>query len=712
MKKIFSIIIIYFLISVNSNAQSKMNFSLAKKVQSNSSLAMDIFVKGNIEVIKQCVTAAGGRFKYAAGNIAAVNIPINEIGKLAKNKEIKRLEAYPPNLQILNDSMLSNTNILPVHSGQSPLTQTYDGTGVVVGFIDVSIDYTHGDFVDSLGKTRIKYLWDQNQSNAANTPQPFNYGREWTNIGIDAGLATGQNVSSNGGHGTHVAGTAVGNGLASGTYKGVAPKSDIIFVDINFNSYSSTILTDAIYYIFSKAQTMGKPCVINASLGTATGSHDGQDLSAQLIRNMLNQQPGRALAAAVGNDGSKFCHLGYNVGVDTNFTIFKVSSTGNCYLQLWADTTNLKNVNFAIGADKMTPSHSFRGRTKFEKFSTINMGVDLWDTIKNSAGKRLALVEKYADLVGGSYSMEYLIYPDSTTYNWRLITTGAGKFDLWNYNIINNPLPSLATMPDSMYYKLPDNHQTMMSGFQCLDEVITVGWYTNRKSFVDFSGSVYTVNSTPGAISASSSQGPTRDGRIKPDIATPGDFIISAVPQVLAATLGASSLSVDGKHVRNGSSSHACPIAAGVAALYLQKNPMAFAQEVQHAIVTCAKKDQFTGNNLPNNYWGYGKVDAFKTLTQCSIVGINEYNLINQNQLSIYPNPSFTETIISVDISALKPTDKAELKIYNTIGELVKTIIINGTSTHFTNSFYSGVYFCNLFINGNTISSQKLVVLQ
>ncbi|MBL0103977.1 MAG: hypothetical protein IPP51_09635 [Bacteroidetes bacterium] len=62
-------------------------------------------------------------------------------------------------------------------------------------------------------------------------------------------------------------------------------------------------MANAVEYIFNKAQQLGKPCVINASLGDYIGSHDGLDLESQYISNLLNQQAGRALVAAAGNVG-------------------------------------------------------------------------------------------------------------------------------------------------------------------------------------------------------------------------------------------------------------------------------------------------------------------------------------------------------------------------------------------------------------------------
>jgi subtilisin family serine protease len=705
------------------HAQSKMNFSLAEKVQGsqkNYTQAIDVLIKGDVTTIENLVKSAGGTFKYSSGDIAAVTLSIEKIALLLSNKAIVRIEAFPPKIHLLNDTMLLNNNILPVHSGKSPLTQAYDGNGVVIGFIDSGIDITHPDFKDSLGKSRIKFLWDQTKAVAVNTPiAPYNYGQEWNNLQIDSGLAAGHTDATQHGHGTHVAGVAAGNGLATGTYKGAAPKADIIMVALDFDGTSPIIPTypiaDATAYIYEKAAAMGKPCVINASLGSSLGSHDGQDLQAQLISNLINQQSGRAFVAAAGNSGNSEFHLGYTVTSDTNFTMFTYNAgNGAAHLQLYADTADFKNVRFAIGADQMSPVHSFKGRTSFSDISGL-IGIMAADTLYNN-GNRIGIIQKYGDLNGGTYSIDFNILPDSTTYNWRLITTGTGKFDAWSFDLVSLPLPSSATMKDSIYYKLPDLNKTMESGFQCLDNVITVANYTNRKSYKEYDGSAYfNASAVPGKRVSSSGIGPTRDGRIKPDIAAPGDLTIAAVESTWKAALIAanttSGMAFGGYHIRSGGTSQACPGVAGIAALYFQKNPTATAMEVKSAITSCARQDQYTGSSLPNNYWGYGKADALGALTNC-VSAVTFYDkAMDQQVVFIYPNPSATGSLINVDATNLKPGDKAELKIYNALGELLKTMVINTSTLQWNNLLSPGIYFCNLVLNGTTVTTEKMVVL-
>ncbi|MCK6648783.1 MAG: S8 family peptidase, partial [Bacteroidia bacterium] len=617
-----------------------------------------------------------------------------------------------PHTQLMADTANIQNNVVPAHNGNAPLIQGYKGSGIIIGVIDTGIDFDHPDFKDSLGNTRIKYLWDQRYTAQPNSPQPYNYGQEWDSTDIATGNAAAHDVTYYYGHGTHITGVAAGNGRAINKYKGVAPESDIIFVALDFNSSNPTLITDAIDYIYKKADSLGKPCVINCSFGDYYGSHDGNDLQAQIIKNMINAQTGRVLVGAAGNGGNIPFHLGYTVTSDTSFTFFKYTSN-SVYLQMWADTNNLKNVDFSIGADQMTPAHSFRGRLPFSDI-TSHLGVLQEDTLYNN-GNRIGIVQSYGDLTGGTYSMEFNIIPDSTSYYWRLITTGSGKFDLWNFDVIRNNLPLQSTMPDSIYYKLPDYQQTIVSSFQCLDEVITVGNYTNNNIYLNYAGT-YTSNLSLviGELSVGSSRGPTRDGRIKPDIAATGDYLVSCLAQPLLPTFLSflpGEVAQGGFHKKGNGTSASSPVVAGAVALYLEKNPNATAFQAKQAVISCPKTDIFTGTNLPDNEWGYGKVDVFTTLTGCSPTGV-EINTENNNQLLIYPNPSSDAVSFSVGHIMVNSGDKMEIHIYNAIGKLVKIIPVNNSVITISNELAAGLYSCELLLNKQKISSEKLVILR
>jgi subtilisin family serine protease len=688
-------------------AQSKVNFAIAQQIQKKSSAAINVFIKGDVDRIKELIESNQGTFKRSVGNIVIARLTFPQIAILIKSKGVERIEAYPQRTIPMNDTMLINNNVIPVHEGQSPLLQGYDGKGVVIGVIDTGLDFTHPDFIDSSGKSRVKFYWDQTQPAGPNTPVGFDYGQAWDNIQIDSGKA----IPGTDPHGTHVTGIAAGNGRAVNNYKGVAPAADIIAVSLDFNSQEATIVGDAVEYIYSKAQVLGKPCVINASIGDYMGSHDGTDVQAQYISSLIDLKKGRAFVASAGNKGNSPIHLGYTVTADTNFTFF-TPSQGIVYMAMWGDTATFKNIHFAVGVDKMSPVHSLRAKTAF---TTVipNIGIVGADTVYNNNGKRIGTVLSYGDLLEGNYSMEYYIIPDSMSYTWRLITTGSGRFDLWNTdNIFTGVLPSSATMKDSVFYKRTDFDQTMVSSYQCLDNVITVGNYSNRKMYLDYNHNPYYSSGTPGKRFPTSSCGPTRDGRIKPDIIAPGDAMLSALVQSLRTQYIANlptSITPEAYHTRDGGTSSSGPGVAGIAALYLQKYPTATAKQVKNAILACSRQDAFTGAT-PNNSYGYGKADAFKTLTGCGITGVDTDNK-QELSVRIYPNPATNGSTVRMDVSLPAGTFVQRLEIYNEVGSRVVMLTSPKAEIELTKQLAPGIYFCKLITNTQVVTTKKLIIL-
>jgi hypothetical protein len=115
----------------------------------------------------------------------------------------------------------------------------------------------------------------------------------------------------------------------------------------------------------------------------------------------------------------------------------------------------------------------------------------------------------------------------------------------------------------------------------------------------------------------------------------PGSTIVcTGDPNFIALAVSAQNrvkVSITQKHIRNGGTSMASPIVAGIAALYLQQHPNASYQEVKDVLIATAVKDNFTGPTA-NNEYGNGKVNAFRALAYTGIVyGAMDSACINYN---------------------------------------------------------------------------------
>ncbi len=607
--------------------QNKINFLLKSALvnPANQNKDLSIIVRGNVIEIKKEVLVLGGTTGLSSGNIVQVKLPVSSITTFSMNKSVQSIEYSGSKMKVLNDTSAVNNNVVPIWNGDAPLIQPYTGKGVVFGLIDTGIDIHHNDFKDSLGNTRILRVWDQNEPD--NGSSTYGYGVIWDSTSINNGTSTHEDPMAYSAHGTHVCGTGAGNGLAVNNYKGVAPDANIVVVSIDFGSNESVIL-DAVDYIYKVADSLGMPCVINLSLGDYPGSHDGTDGTAVLIDSLLNAKPGRALVCATGNAGSIPFHLQHQVNSDTTFTWFKYNPTsllgyGAVFYEIWADTADLNNVSFSIGANLPSGSFGMRGSTPFDNIQN-RLGL-FTDTIKNN-GNILAIIDTYGELQGDKYMLQiHAQEPDSNAYYYSLMTTGSGKLDIWSHTnagitgsseIVKTGLPTAAVYPNIIHYQEPDTSQTIVGSFTCLPTVIAVGSYRNRKTYLDVDSIVRTIAGIPGEIDLGSSIGPNRRGIVKPEVSSPGRYVMSTASDSFAAyVLGAAPqyLGVGGKHVLKNGTSMASPSVAGIVALYLEKCPNATMAEIRNAVLTTAKQDGFTGV-VPNNSYGYGKSDAFSAL--------------------------------------------------------------------------------------------------
>lgn len=567
-------------------------------------------------------------YKYKNGDWHFIYCTPNQVSDLMEDGIVEQIYFNPAQPVLMNDTMRIVQNIDSVHNGAAPLQSPFTGKDVIIGYVDSGIDYNHEDFKNEDGSTRVLYYWDHTLAfDAERTPSKYGYGQVWTNADIDAGDCGSLDGNA---HGTTVSGAGSGNGRATGTHKGVAPESDIIVVESNFSLPNWTLtIADAVDFIFSMADTLGKPAVVNASLGTYLGSHDGTDPAAHVIDSLLDDLPGRIMVAAAGNSGNQGkYHVKGIVDVDTSYCWFDVNPSSAfgvpaTYFDLWADSLDFKDVSFAFGADRVDPDFEFRGRTAFYDIEPL-LGTTTYDTIWSPEGDLITPIQFSAEEINGVYHIEMVMLdPDSADYYFRFETTGSGTYDLWSgawlgaSDIVSTGLPTVDAFPSILHYHAPDTLSTIVSSWTCSPKVVTVGNFKNQYDYIDSEGEPFVLSGGPvGQLSVNSSKGPNRRGHVKPDVSASGDGITSACPLWLSATLidsNPSMLALGGQHVRNGGTSMASPVIAGIAALYLEKCPQSTYQDFLDDLHTLAYEDLFT-ETTPNNAYGYGKVDAFNLL--------------------------------------------------------------------------------------------------
>ena len=590
-----------------------------KQLENNPTAIFPVCIKNTAENLA-LLSKENRTIKHRTANWIFFNSSAQWLDDQVKKNAISDFyfEFAPPS--ILADSAIVRHKINLVHQGVG-LDTSYTGKGVIVGIVDQGIDFNHPDFKFSNGKTRVLRYWDHTV-NAVSPPQPYGYGTLWDSTAINNGTCTSlETVSA---HGTSVSGIAVGNARANSKNKGAAPEADIVVVETNFNLPNWTLtIADACDYIFKVADSLGKPAVINLSLGTYLGSHDGRDPAAEYIDSLLNAASGRIVVCAAGNSGNKGkYHVTGIVDQDTSFVWCK-NNPGNTYIgtnkilfDLWTDTSQT-NFSFAYGADLPAPTYGLRGRTTFHDLTANMAQLPIYDTIFNAQGNRIACIETYREFVGPNFHMQTLFTQiDSLNYLYRFETVGSGKYDLWGgawqqLSDFETNIPVDSILPEIVNYNMPDSLQTIVSSWNCSEKVVSVGNITNRNSYIDKNNVTQVTNSTPaGQLAPSSSKGPNRLGIMKPDVSASGDFSFGSGPMwYLSNSANNSVIEVGGFHIKNGGTSMSSPVVAGSAALYLQKCKGLSYQDFKSDLQLASNADFQTGIT-PNYSYGYGKLNT------------------------------------------------------------------------------------------------------
>ncbi|MCB0738170.1 MAG: S8 family peptidase [Bacteroidetes bacterium] len=545
-------------------------------------------------------------------NFVTARLSIDQMLQLAQYEWVTHIEAAIK-MELYNDFARGVTGVRSLHEGNLNNT-TYDGSNVLVAIVDAGFGWNHGDFIDPASSTtsRIQYLWDQEITATGSEKTPFgndatltccNFGVEYTNSEINTELATSNGDIRNAdthNHGTHVAGTAGGNGneLSPAQHVGMAPKSDLIFVNTDFTDAS---IIDALDYLDKRATDESKPIVVNLSLGSDFNAHDGTSLLAQAID--VFSTTSRVVVCAAGNEGQQNMHVSGTIaeGASSSFDITipaytTNSGTGNDRFDFLIYMENSDSVTCTVDGPNGSSTSCVVNST----------------THVNTASDGAVYITNAVDARNGDRYYQIVIYdylntnpPAQGTYTITLNNVDASSpysktltYHAWLYNRTNGSFE-----PD-----VGDNTYIVGSPASA-KEAISVGAWCSRWRWHNYAGSSYSYSGTEESddIAQFSSSGPLRDGTTKPEIAAPGKAVISSLSSFSTAN---TSRQVEGqKHYVNQGTSMACPVVTGAVALLFQINSSYSASDIKSLLTANATTDSYTGS-VPNNTWGYGKLNA------------------------------------------------------------------------------------------------------
>lgn len=550
-------------------------------------------------------------------NTATVRLTLDALQRLAKQQGVEYIQITSGATQMLNLAR-QEAGTDQIHKG-TDLPQAYTGAGVVVGVVDAGFDYMHAAFRrPSDGALRIKRVWEQSATtlDGASAPAKYGYGIELNTPEL---IEKAQGDSDSNSHGTHVAAIAAGSdAYKDGAYVGNAPDADIVLVALDLNASTNADISNAVQYIFDYADEVGKPCVVNLSLGNQDGPHDGTSTFDTMTDAM--QGPGRLIVGAAGNHRTDAFHIDHTFATADaaplrTFVKYKVApsnSVSGGTIEIWGE----KGVDFTvdIAAYSTFNKKDARSTTVYpaEGVTDVDFGKYATGTWKVASevsplnGKPHVVLTSALTSIRNNYAIALTMTPKTV-----------GRVNIWS----DNTYLALESR-DIEGFSAPDAASSTLCEIGGTGKrILTVGSYTTRNEYTTNGGQQATLQETVGDLSSFSSYGPTVDGRMKPNITAPGCFIISAVSNNDASgnLMYAEYNENFGRYNQYGymqGTSMASPFVAGIVATWLQAYPQLTPEQLHEIVQNTARKDSFTAT-VPDSNWGYGKINALDGLRQC-----------------------------------------------------------------------------------------------
>jgi subtilisin family serine protease len=522
------------------------------------------------------------------------------------------------------------------------------GRGVIVGLVDTGIDLEHPDFRAKDGASRVLWLIDFTRP-PAQLPGGASLEDELDCAGeracavysasdlasVRSNTIAGDEPRDTIGHGTHVASLAASSGLsqASRTYAGVAPEADLVIARVTDGQagISDPVIIDAVRFVFDRARALGKPAVVNLSLGSDLGAHDGSSALERALAGFVGpSEPGRAIVVAAGNSAGLYRSPNTEYpgpfGVHTEVHVPRESPTRVAVLTPErSETTTRGRISVWIAlrdGDDLAIGLERHGRAVGSLVAAGSVDQfkdgDVRMLVLNGAGA--AGTEALADnaailIIDGEWT-------SGETFGLRF--EGHGTASMWVEGA-GDVDPAVSVGP---LFPLAQKEGTINIPASA-SELIAVGATLNRTDWVDSAGIAISqpenggvANSPADTVAYFSSAGPNAPGGMKPDIVASGTNVVGAMasladprshPQSMFSGVGLCEgteqcLVVDDLHAIASGTSMASPLVAGVVALLFQQNPALTQPEVRTLLQAGARR--LEGGESFEPQVGPGALDA------------------------------------------------------------------------------------------------------
>ncbi|ABX41949.1 S8 family peptidase [Lachnoclostridium phytofermentans] len=465
-----------------------------------------------------------------------------------------------------------------------------NGTGALIGIIDSGINYLHPAFRYNDNTTKIQAIWDQtiNEGATSGKDADFPYGTIYSKDKINYALKQSNPLAvvptdDKLGHGTMVAGIAVGSEDEENEFSGVAPLAELLVVKLKQAKkiikdifsvpddkicFQESDIMMGIRFVLEKAKKLQRPLVICIALGTNHGGEYGSGPLTNFL-DLITTFPGVCSIISGGNEGNTGRHFFSKLTVQnsTKDILFHAGEKDkNFLIEIWPQF--YQNISFEL----VSPS----GETK----TNINITIDYrnLDIYKFYMGETYICINDVLAEVTRGRQLILIRFVNIQSGLWTIRFHSLDKIN----SALNAFLPSGNILSEDTYFIDADSFTTITSPGNSTAPI-----------------TITSYDSVTGNISAFSSKGYSRANEIKPDLVAPGE-------DITAPYQNNSYVSISGTGA-------AAAIVSGVIALIYEWSIIKgnftnlSGTEIKTLLIQGAKRDPNV--EYPNKTWGYGKVN-------------------------------------------------------------------------------------------------------
>lgn len=554
--------------------------------------------------------AIGTVIYHRRQNLLLVSVPFDNAERLTSFSVVASAEFSPQRSTAVDvASRLSGSSSLI--DGNNATGLSLDGSGVVTGFADTGFDPSHMAFE---GKVARLVHYDELEASR-------------TQLDSQTDIASWTTDCADESHACHVGNILAGQRTTAG-YDGIAPGSELVATTSRL--YDVGILA-GVEDIIDYANERGRRAVINLSLGTTLGPHDGTDLFCRYL-DMCAEEA--VICISAGNNGS------------SKISLIKTFADDDTPLSSSLESRRGWDGLAVDGRSEAWSSDSSPLTLQFKIYDVNERRYVYTSPAIGGQNGQDMLIDSESDPEAAQYIKGYIMasaglsphngrYSISFAYDYTVDETNV--YGPWaRYYVCffvsgekESTVHVWADGSTSFFQNLkqaglPDGGSDMsISSMACGRNTICVGAMNSRNSAPMADGSIRQWDFETDRIASFSSYGSRlSDGTSLPDFCAPGNQVISAMNRYYAET-HPESLSLvntvthgndrDNYWFYDCGTSMSSPHAAGIFALWLQADASLTPSQLKEIAVSTAQRRY---SDITHPAWGAGAIDAVEGLKE------------------------------------------------------------------------------------------------